>query len=150
MIGPGSDKNQSWRKSIDLKGVKALHISKLDFTSASTTTSGSAWCWDCVKLLKTSPRKSQKEMLSPATVYNQKQLAKLIWICLPNLGNLLYGKIKLHCFHFVEKNCFCILCPIPFSFPLSRSTASNGSRKMSRAPSELSIRSPGEKGPYNF
>ena len=52
-----------------LNKAKVLHILPSDFTSASTTTIGSAWCRDCVNLLKTSQRKSEKEILSLATVH---------------------------------------------------------------------------------
>ena len=56
-------------KEQGFKKAKVLHIFTSDFTSASTTTIGSARCRDCVNLLKTSQRKSEKEMLSLATVH---------------------------------------------------------------------------------
>ena len=52
-----------------LNKAKVLHILPSDFTCASTTTIGSAWCRYCVNLLKTSQRKSEKEILSLATVH---------------------------------------------------------------------------------
>ena len=55
-------------KEQGFKKAKVLHIFTSDFTSASTTTIGSAWCRYCVNLLKTSQRKSEKEILSLATV----------------------------------------------------------------------------------